>query len=99
MTESITVPIALLRDSASMLIDHLERVAGEEIQLNKDYYWEIPSEQRFDPHAEPLAFTLGQLSECVDNLRRMTSEPSSAVAFGPVWFGELCKTIGEDVVR
>jgi len=29
MTESITVPIALLRDSASMLIDHLERVAGE----------------------------------------------------------------------
>jgi hypothetical protein len=68
MTE---VTVADLRAAAELFFSHLESKGIRSVTLSKDYYWDVPADLRYDPYEEPTKHTIGQLSDDLDELRRM----------------------------
>jgi len=99
MSERIRVPVAVLRRASELLLDHLESVEGDAIMLEKDYYWAIAQEQLYDAYNEPSTFTVGQLSECLENLERVVEDPSRSTFFALVWLADLLRSAGQTVTR
>ena len=94
--EPIRIEVAELRRVAMVLIDHLEAVAGPSILVEKDYFWAVDVAERYNPYAEPTTFSLGQLSECVTNLKSI--DETNAVSFALVWLSSLLAAAGEGIV-
>jgi hypothetical protein len=99
MADQVRVPVALLRRASEVLLDHLESVEGDVILIDKDYFWAIVPEQLYNAYAEPSTFTIGQLSECVENLERQVEDPSQSISFALVWLADLLRSAGQTVVR
>jgi len=99
MSERIRVPVALLRRASEVLLNHLESVEGDAVLVEKDYYWTIAAEQLYDAYAEPSKFTMGQLSECLENLERVVEDPSMSTSFALVWLADLLRGAGQTVAR
>jgi hypothetical protein len=99
MAERVRVPVALLRRASELLLDHLESVEGDAVLVDKDYYWAIAPEQLYDAYTEPSAFTVGQLSECLENLEQIVEDPSRSTSFALVWLADLLRSAGQTVTR
>jgi hypothetical protein len=82
------------------LLEHVRSREGGEIRLEHDYFWQLTKEARYhvyEPPSEATA-TIGQLSECWDDLQSMLDDPSSRIGYGLVWAAEILRSIGEDVL-
>ena len=66
MAESITFSLADLRSALSRALDATEARLGPEVSLAVDYYWHVAVEDAFDLSAEPKTFTVGQVSDDLD---------------------------------
>ena len=99
MVDRVRVPVSLLRRASELLLEHLEDVEGAAILLDKDYFWSIVPEQLYDVYTEPITFSVGQLSECVDNLERLVADPAQSTSFALVWLADLLRSAGQTVVR
>jgi hypothetical protein len=93
------VTVGLLQQVTEILLHHLNETAGPTITFDKDLYWGIPVEARFNPYSEPSEFVIGQLSECIERLTLVAENPDEAISYGLVWLGEVMKAIGEVVVE
>ena len=65
------IKISEIETTVSLLLTMLKDSIGEEIALDNDYYWEILSEDMYNPYVEPTNFTLGQLSDDITEIRRL----------------------------
>ena len=74
-----------LRTATNLLLDHLEATAGGEIEIEDDFYWEVPSESRYDRYSEPREHTLGQLSEDIEHIVKVARETEDPINYGLVW--------------
>jgi len=99
VTHQVEIPVDTLRRAASILIDRLEAAAGPAIVLDKDMFWAIPPEHRSNVYAEPVEFTVGQLSDSLENLTRVVDDPDSATTFALAWLADLLRAVGEAVVE
>ncbi|MGL5866612.1 MAG: hypothetical protein ACRCYX_12230 [Dermatophilaceae bacterium] len=68
MDRQVEIPVETLRRTANLLLSHLEAVEGPVVALDKDMFWAIPAEQRNNVYTEPTDFTVGQLSESLQNV-------------------------------
>ncbi|MFC7725477.1 hypothetical protein ACFQW6_10180 [Nocardioides sp. GCM10028917] len=68
MAESITVAIADLRSALIRALDATEARLGPEVSLAVDYYWHLPVDDAFDLTIEPSTFTVGQVSDDLDEV-------------------------------
>jgi len=99
MDSRVEIPVEVLREAAQVLLEHLDAVGGPVIALEEDYYWAISPEQRTDVYVEPTEFTVGQISECLENLGRVIDDPALRTSYGLVWLADLLRAAGEAVVR
>jgi hypothetical protein len=66
MAEPLTVSIADLRTALWRALDATEKRLGPEVTLDTDYYWHLPVEDAFSMAGEPHTFTVGQVSDDVE---------------------------------
>lgn len=99
MDEQVEIPVDTLRQAASILLDHLAAVEGPVVAIDKDMFWTISAEQRSNVYAEPSDFSVGQLSESLQNLGRIVEDPSIATSYALVWLADVARAAGEAVVR
>lgn len=99
MTERIEVSIDTLRRAAQILLNHVEEAAGATVAIDTDMFWSITSDQRNNVYTEPTEFTIGQVSESLENLNRLVDDPSSATSFALVWLADTMRVVGEAVVQ
>jgi len=66
MAASLTVTIADLRSALSRALDSTEARLGPEVSLAVDHYWHLPVQDAFDLTSEPKTFTVGQVSDDLD---------------------------------
>lgn len=64
----------------TLLLLKLKESKGNEIELSYDYYWDIASEQLYNPYEEPKDITLGQLSDDWEEIQRL-SITDDAIAY------------------
>ncbi len=68
----LNINLSEIEQALSTLLEALRRREGETIELGPvDYYWAIPSEERYAAYQEPSRFTLGQLSDDIEEIRRL----------------------------
>lgn len=98
MNHQIEIPIETLRRATHILLDRLEASRGGVVALDTDMFWAIPVEDRTNVYAEPTEFTVGQLTDALEEVRRVVEDPSSATSYALVWLADLLRAAGEAVV-
>lgn len=98
MGDGPKISIQELRQFASTLLDTLEEKQGASVEIDQDYFWSIVRTERTRLAIEPTSLTIGQISECIEHLSRMLTEPDTRLTFGLVWLAEILRTIGDQFV-
>ena len=62
----MNIRISELRTITEKLFLHLEENYGEMLEIDSDFYWDIPEESRLDPYQQPQDLSIGQLG-CISN--------------------------------
>ncbi len=91
------VRVSELRQAANLLFDHLERSGHTEIDVDSDYYWSIPNQKLYSVYEEPSGFTVGQLSEDLENVRAVVVGSKPPIAYALVWVSALLRFIGSKI--
>lgn len=99
MDQHVQIPVDVLRRAADLLLSHLQDIEGPVILIDKDMFWVIPAEQRNNVFAEPTDFTVGQLTESIQNLDCIVEGSSPATSYALVWLADLLRAAGEVVVE
>lgn len=98
MENGISVSVETMRRAATVLINHLEEKVGEEVILDQDMFWEIPSDQRFNIYEKPHEFTIGQIEDSFSSIEKLANNPESASSYGLVWLADVLRAVGEKIV-
>ena len=93
------IDLAELRKLTDLLLHDLQQQGYQTIQIEDDYYWEIPKEGLYDPYTNPKDLTMGQLTHDWERLRRILQGSSEPLAYGLVWLSSLLRAIGQKVVH
>lgn len=95
MSEPTRIPVNELRQVFELLLSH---VAGDrnELSVQRDYFWSIPSDAVHDVYQQPAELTIGQVSESWDNLTGMLKPDPAVVGYGLVWLAEVLRAIGDE---
>ncbi|MFD6356871.1 hypothetical protein [Nocardia tengchongensis] len=97
MTEwQLHVPLAELRRSFNLLLDHVEAATeGDVVRLDEDYFWSIPQDELYDVNSVPSNLTVGQLSWSWQHLTDLLADPDQAIGYHLVWLAEVLRAIGQ----
>ena len=87
------VNIDELQKIISLLLKKLKDSKGNEIELNNDYYWDISMEEIYNPYTEPKNISLGQLSDDLDEIKRLLHS-DDAIAYDLKRFANILKALG-----
>lgn len=93
--DSLVVDIGQMRRALAIAIDEFERTAGSDARLEKDFFWSIPKEERFNPYAQPTEMTVGQIAELIEHVSALDSDPGRATRHHLVWLGQLLQALGD----
>ena len=77
------------------VFQHLRDRGIDSLELEKDFYWNIAAEQRFDPYREPDDFSLGQLSDDWTEIEKIAAGQQEPLGYCLVWMAALIRYIGE----
>lgn len=88
------VPVDQLRRVFELLIAHA--TDGTSLEISNDYFWSIPSPERYDVYARPGELTIGQVSEAWENLQGMLEDESKVLGYGLVWLAEVLRAAGDE---
>lgn len=83
-----------LRAAATLVLDRLEQTAGAEIDVNADYYWDVPIRFRYDVYNEPSELTIGQLSDDLDHVRGIAVGREDPIPYHLVWIASVMAYVG-----
>lgn len=88
-----------LKDIISVLklvFDKYEQLNIDFIETDKDYYWDIPFDELYNPYKQPENLTLGQLSFEIEELQKLLQGNSTIVAYDLKLIANILKAISED---
>ena len=88
-----------MRRAANILIDHLENLGEREIVIDDDFYWNIPETEMYNPYERPVNLDMGQLSDDLEEIRKLIAKKSLCVSYGLVWLSSIFRRVGEMIVR
>ena len=89
------ITVAELRRASELLMNHLEAQGRASVQIDHDYYWFVPTDQRYDQYKEPKQLTLGQLSDDWSEIRKILDGKGEPVNYALVWLSSLLRAVGE----
>lgn len=91
----MSVDIDTLESAILFIFEHLRNKDNTAINLDKDFYWDIESEQKYNPYIKPNKINLGQLSDDWEEIQLIASGEKEAIGYALVWVSALCRYIGE----
>jgi len=87
-----------LRKIANAIIDHaINDLDVVSIKIDKDFYWNIPEDRRYDMGEKPNELDIGQLSEDWAVLSKILDDKDLAVTYTLTHLGPLLRYIGERI--
>jgi hypothetical protein len=92
------INIADLRAATEKLLDHVEEQFGDSIEIEDDYYWEVPGDSRLDPYNEPSQLDIGQLSDDWNEVLGIAAGEKEPLSYALVWLSALLRTLGDKLV-
>jgi hypothetical protein len=71
MISNMTINLNDLKQIVDMVFSSLNQSNELNIEVNADFYWDIPDEELYNPYKNPDNLTLGQLSFDLEELNRL----------------------------
>ncbi|RCR65961.1 hypothetical protein [Larkinella punicea] len=68
-----------LQKITSILLHELQKSKGNEIELKSDFYWDISSDELYNPYGKPENLSLGQLTDDLEELSRLNISDDAIV--------------------
>ncbi len=90
------VNILELHSFLSQILLLLEKNKGVDIELNNDFYWDIPSEYVYNPYIDPPNLTLGQLSDDWNEVKRLRDEKQNPIPYDLRRLSNILKAISDE---
>jgi hypothetical protein len=87
-----------LARASNLLFEHLQKEGVNVIDIDADYYWNIPKEQRYEPYTEPSQFNLGQLTDDLQEVTAILNGEKEPTGYALVWLSALMRSVGENVL-
>jgi hypothetical protein len=91
------IEISELHAVTERLFDHLDELGCHAVELSKDFYWDVPAADRYDPHTLPPELVLGQLYDDWNEMEKIIKNQSEPIAYALVWLSALLRFVGEEV--
>ncbi|MDR0467985.1 MAG: hypothetical protein LBG67_03955 [Campylobacteraceae bacterium] len=87
------VNIDELKKTVMLLLSKLKDGKGDEIELKNDYYWDISSEQLYNPYDKPSEISLGQLPDDLNEIYRLSKSNDEAIPYDLKRVAEILKAL------
>lgn len=82
-----------------LMLQELRKQKGEVIEIDPiDYYWSIGSEELYEPYQSPANLTLGQLTDDLEEIKKIASGESEPVSLDLVKISSILTAIGNKTV-
>ncbi len=95
----LQININELEKALSQILEKLRRQEGEVVDVGSiDYYWSINGEEKYDPYQDPERFTLGQLTDDLEEIRKIASGEAEPVALDLVKVSAVLAAVGHRTV-
>ena len=91
----MTIHISEIRNVTLRLLDALENNGQETFSIDKDYYWHISKTEKYNMDKEPADFTVGQLTDDINELRKIAKGEREESVYALVWLAQVLSYIGE----
>lgn len=92
------IHIATLREITIRILSHVEEQGIDSIELKKDYYWNVPTDQLYDNFTKPSDLNVGQLFDDWKELLQIHSGESEPLGYALVWLAAIMRFVGEENV-
>jgi hypothetical protein len=92
---SMKITTGELRRAIDVLLAEFEANGVSEWDVDRDYYWDVPSDVRYDPYAHPTQLSLGQLSYDIERVKKLADGSNGPVSLGLVWVASILRIAGE----
>ena len=86
------ISVATLRNAICSILDKMIKAGVTDIELKKDFYWSIPSEDKYDPYHQPQELTLGQMIEDWKEVCQVASGEHEAERYQIMRSARYCST-------
>ena len=77
------------------VLKEMRRRHGDGFPVSDEYFWEISTDQLYDPTTIPTDMTIGQLSESLEHVRRLSSGEGEPITYSLVWIADILRAIGQ----
>ena len=80
------------------LLSHIREQGIEYVDLDEDFYWNVPEADRYDSYNEPKELTLGQLSDDWNELAKIAEGDRERISYALVWLSSIYRVLGYKLV-
>lgn len=94
----MVINIKELRTATEKILQHLENISEKDIQLDKDFYWEIPEEGLYSVEEKPDNLLVGQLSDDWNDIQMILNGKQEPVSYNLVDLAAILKAIGQKLI-
>lgn len=96
---SLQINLNEIEKAMSVLLHDLREAQGEVIEIEPiDYYWAIPREELYNPYEEPTDLTLGQLTDDLEEMKKLAEGTSEPVSLDLVKMSAILAMLGHKTV-
>lgn len=96
---NLQVNVSEIEKALTQLLKELRNQKGDLIEIEPaDYYWSISKEELYDPYKDPQKLTLGQLSDDLEEIRKIAREETGPVSLDFVKISSILAAIGHKTV-
>jgi hypothetical protein len=98
MEGTTRIQLLEIRELCDRTLAALEQAVDGDLDLHIDYFWSIPRAERYNVYSQPSELTVGQVSEELENLRRLAEQgDASFVPQSLRWLGSILTAIGDEL--
>jgi hypothetical protein len=80
----------------TQILSKFKENKGNEINLRNDFYWHISVDELYNPYASPQNLTLGQLSDDLLEVSRLTNDIESAIPYDLTRISNILKALSSE---
>lgn len=89
------ITIDEIKTAFARVVQHLEDTERTVFRAEVDYYWDVPTDTRYDNYDKPVEFTIGQISEEIRDVKKVAADDSEPIGDDLRCIGVVLRLIGE----
>jgi hypothetical protein len=91
----MNIKIETLEQAFQIILKYLKESGAKSIEVDRDFYWEISEDERYDPYKNPQDFSLGQISSDLEHIQKIANGSEEPIAYSLVWLASILRYLGE----